>query len=166
MTISPKFWAEHMGIPYMQASIRELEMPKTRNGTGLMALSSGTRSFLRYGYGMDLLMRQLQTAFTNPPPAAFPGTQKLLLWGDPLFASEYGKNFSFSNTDGVEYCEPLAFKGREGSSWEVNRSCYADAALKPKAGEYDWEKYAYTFRLLGRLAYNPATDPEVHGIAC
>jgi len=157
VTISPKFWAEHMGLPYMQASIRELEMPKARNGTGLMALSSGTRSFLRYGYG-DLLKSNRNYKVLH---RVFPGTQKLLLWGDPLFASEYGKNFTFSGTDGVEYIEPLGFKGREGSSWEVNRSCYADATLKPKAGEYDWEKYAYTFRLLGRLAYNPATDPEV-----
>ena len=26
--ISPKFWAEHMGMPYHQAAIRELEMPR------------------------------------------------------------------------------------------------------------------------------------------
>ena len=25
--MSPKYWAEHMGLPYHQAGIRELEMP-------------------------------------------------------------------------------------------------------------------------------------------
>ena len=45
--MSPKFWAEHMGMPYHQADIRELEMPKqAKTRSGLMALSSGSRSFL------------------------------------------------------------------------------------------------------------------------
>ena len=30
VTISPKYWAEHMGLPYHQAGIRQLEMPKVR----------------------------------------------------------------------------------------------------------------------------------------
>lgn len=156
VTISPKFWAEHMGLPYMQASIRENEMPR-KDGTGLMALSTGSRNFLRYGYG-DLLKSNRNYRVIH---RVFPGTQKLLLWGDPVFAAEYGKNFNFSGTDGVEYIEPLGFKGREGSSWEVNRGCYADASLKAKNGEGDWEKYAYTYRLWGRLAYNPQTDADV-----
>src|SRR6185369_1827236 len=29
--VTPKFWAEHMGLPYMQASIREWEMPKAQD---------------------------------------------------------------------------------------------------------------------------------------
>ena len=32
MTVSPKFWAEHMGMPYHQADIRELERPAARTG--------------------------------------------------------------------------------------------------------------------------------------
>jgi hypothetical protein len=55
VVMSPKVWAEHFGLPYQQAAIRELEMPRTdRQTSGLMKLSSGSRSFLRYGYG-DLL---------------------------------------------------------------------------------------------------------------
>ena len=55
-TVSPKYWAEHMGLPYHQAAIRPNEMPKAgANASGaLMALSNGSRNFLRYGYG-DLL---------------------------------------------------------------------------------------------------------------
>ena len=53
--ISPKYWAEHMGMSYHQADIRELERPRAdRAATGLMKFSAGSRSFLRYGYG-DLL---------------------------------------------------------------------------------------------------------------
>jgi len=53
--LSPKYWAEHMGMPYHQADIRELEQPKAgRQASALMKFSAGSRSFLRYGYG-DLL---------------------------------------------------------------------------------------------------------------
>jgi len=48
--VSPKFWAEHMGMPYHQA-----RHPRTGDAQGprhgdraLMALSSGSRSFTRY----------------------------------------------------------------------------------------------------------------------
>src|SRR6266567_7839476 len=55
VTVSPKFWAEHLGMPYHQADIRALEVPPVgRMPTGLMKLSTGSRSFTRYGYG-DLL---------------------------------------------------------------------------------------------------------------
>ena len=33
VNISPKYWAEHMGMPYHQAGIRELEMPPPRART-------------------------------------------------------------------------------------------------------------------------------------
>ena len=46
VTISPKYWAEHMGLPYHQAAIRQLEMPKERAKGDFFALSSGSRSFL------------------------------------------------------------------------------------------------------------------------
>ncbi|HVT81435.1 MAG TPA: hypothetical protein VHM90_12335, partial [Phycisphaerae bacterium] len=158
VTISCKFWAEHMGLPYMQASIREAEMPKGRDAGGLMSLSSGTRSFLRYGIG-DLLQKGRKYKVIH---RVWPGTQRLLLWGDPLYAAEYGKAAAFAGMDGIEYFEPLSFKGRAGSSMNIpaakDRSGYKDDALR---AERDWEKYLYTFRLWGRLAYNPATDKEV-----
>jgi hypothetical protein len=51
LRISPKYWAEHMGMPYQQAAIRELEMPREdANPQSFFALSSGSRSFTRYGY--------------------------------------------------------------------------------------------------------------------
>ena len=153
--ISPKYWAEHLGMPYHQADIREQERPRSnRNGTGLMALSSGSRSFLRYGYG-DLLREDRKWGVLH---RIWPGTQRLLIWGDPLTAAGYSRAFSFCGSDGVEIMEPLSFKGRRGSGIAGGRCAYADKSLNP---HWDWQKYAYSFRVWGRLLYNPETDPDI-----
>jgi hypothetical protein len=44
-----------------------------------MKFSAGTRSFLRYGYG-DLLREDREWGVLH---RIWPGTQRLLLWGDP-----------------------------------------------------------------------------------
>ena len=49
VSMAPKFWAEHMGMPYHQAAIREEEMRPARPGEPRNAAT--TRRFLRYGYG-------------------------------------------------------------------------------------------------------------------
>ena len=76
VSVSPKFWAEHMGMSYHQADIREMEQPKPGDefNTGLMKLSTGTRSFLRYGYG-DLLREDRPWGVVH---RVWPGTQRLL----------------------------------------------------------------------------------------
>ena len=153
--ISPKYWAEHLGMPYHQADIREQERPRSNSsGRGLMALSSGSRSFLRYGYG-DLLREDRKWGVLH---RIWPGTQRLLIWGDPLTAAAYSRAFSFCGSDGVEIMEPLSFKGRRGSGIAGGRCAYADKSLNPR---WDWQKYEYTFRVWGRLLYNPQTDPDV-----
>ena len=44
--VSPKSWAEHMGLPYHQAAIREMELPRARGQPGdLMYLSTGSPQF-------------------------------------------------------------------------------------------------------------------------
>ncbi len=154
VTISPKFWAEHMGLPYHQANIRELEKPRA-NARGLMALSAGSRNFLRYGYG-DLLTEKRPYQVLH---RIWPGTQRLLLWGDPTYAAAYARAMRFCDSAGVELFEPLSFKGRKGSGLPGGRDGYADPSLKTPGG--DWHKYEYTYRLWGRLLYNPATEPEV-----
>ncbi len=155
VVISPKYWAEHMGMPYHQADIRELEVPKPDKKTSvLMNLSEGSRSFLRYGYG-DLLKEDRPYKVIH---RIWPGTQRLLLWGDPVTAAAHARAFSFCGSAGVELMEPLSFKGRRGSGIAGDRCGYADASLKPR---WDWEKYLYTLRVFGRLQYNPDTDPDV-----
>jgi hypothetical protein len=152
--ISPKYWAEHMGMPYHQAEIREEERPKPgRNATGLMKLSSGSRSFLRYGYG-DLLREDRKWGVLH---RIWPGTQRLLLWGDPVTAAAHSRAFQFCGSDGVEIMEPLSFKGRRGSGIAANRTAYADPSLAPR---WDWQKYEYGHRIWGRLLYNPECAPE------
>jgi hypothetical protein len=112
VTISPKYWAEHLGLPYHQADIRSLEIPKAdTQATGLMNLSAGSRSFTRYGYG-DLLKENREYGVLH---RIWPGTQRLLLWGDPLISAAHSKAFSFCGSVGVDLMEPLSFKGRRGS---------------------------------------------------
>jgi hypothetical protein len=155
VVISPKYWAEHMGMPYHQADIRELEVPKPDKKTSvLMNLSEGSRSFLRYGYG-DLLKEDRPYKIIH---RIWPGTQRLLLWGDPVTAAAHARAFSFCGSAGFELMEPLSFKGRRGSGIAGDRCAYADTSLKPR---WDWEKYLYTTRVFGRLQYNPESDPDV-----
>ena len=88
--VSPKFWAEHMGLPYLQSSIRDLELPKAEPGRDrLMALSTGTRSHMRYSYG-DLFVTGRRYGILH---RVWPGTQRLLLWGDPAYAAQLGRTF-------------------------------------------------------------------------
>ena len=124
-----------------------------REATGLMKFSAGSRSFLRYGYG-DLLREDRRWGVLH---RIWPGTQRLLLWGDPLTAAAHSRAFSFCGSDGVEIMEPLSFKGRRGSGIAGDRCAYADTSLKPR---WDWEKYEYSHRVWGRLLYNPELRPE------
>jgi hypothetical protein len=153
VNVSPKYWAEHMGMPYHQSAIRELEMPPRSPVTsGPYTLSNGSRKFLRYGYG-DLLRDDRKYGILH---RIWPGTQRFLLWGDPVFAAGYGRASSFCGSAGVELMEPLSFKGRIGSGQPGGRNAYADKSLDTK---YDWEKFSYQYRVWGRLIYNPDTDP-------
>lgn len=156
--VSPKYWAEHMGLGYHQAAIREVEMPrKDAPAEGVFKLSNGSRRFLRYGYG-DLFQRgrKFDVLFR-----IWPGTQRTLLWGDPALASGYGHSSHFCGASGVEIFEPLFFKGRQGSGLPGGRCAYGDESLKPADG--DWSKYRYTYRVWGRNLYNPNADREQWG---
>jgi hypothetical protein len=153
--VSPKFWAEHMGMPYHQTAIRELEMPHGAR-TGLMALSTGTRSFMRYSFG-DLMREDRKYSVLH---RVWPGTQRLLLWGDPLTASAYSRAFAICGSSGVELMEPLSFKGRRGSGKPGGRCGYADASLNPR---WDWQKYLRTYRVWGNALFDPDARQESQG---
>jgi len=155
LMISPKYWAEHLGMPYHQADIREQERPREGRQTGgLMSLSAGSRSFLRYGYG-DLLREDRKYGVVY---RIWPGSNRLLISGDPLTAAAHARAGSFCGSDGIEMMEPLSFKGRRGSGIAGGRCAYADPSLNPR---WDWQKYGYTYRVWGRSLYNPATDADV-----
>ena len=155
VTISPKFWAEHAGLGYMQGAIRPQEMPpREEKDSGFFAKSSGSRRFLRYGYG-DLLREDRRYAVLH---RIWPGTQRLLLSGDPGLAADYGRAASFCGSVGLEWCEPLSFKGRKGSGLAGGREGYADTSLRPAGG--DFEKYRYSYRVWGRRTYDPDCAAE------
>ena len=153
--LSPKYWAEHMGMPYHQSAIRELEMPRENvNGEGFFGLSSGSRSFTRYGYADFLTEDRPYTVMHR----VWPGTTRFLLTGDPVTAAAHSRAFRFCGSSGGEFFEPLSFKGRRGSGIAGGRCAYADGSLKPR---WDWEKYLYTYRVWGRHLYNPEADPDI-----
>jgi hypothetical protein len=157
LKVSPKFAGEHVGLGYHQAAIRSIEMPKSYeiNRSEKFDLGKGVRGFLRYGYG-DL--------FQHGEPyeilyRVWPGTQRHLLWGDPVLAAGWSNAASFCGGVGMEWFEPLAFKGREGSGIAGGRNAYADKSLDP--GARDWAKFEYTYRVIGRTLYSPETSQEV-----
>jgi hypothetical protein len=154
--LSAKYWAEHMGLPYHQASIRAREEAKPMQpGHEMNGVTELTRRFTRYGYA-DFLAedRTVDLMFR-----VWPGTQKLLLWGDPAIASGYGRLSTFGNARGVDFCEPLYFKGRKGSGKPGRRDPYVRDDLT--LGGREWHKHRYTYALWGRLLYAPDSDPEV-----
>ncbi|MBI3972096.1 MAG: hypothetical protein HY332_12465 [Chloroflexi bacterium] len=184
VNVSPKYWAEHQGLPYHQASIRPLEHPDGRRLLGIeqgerqsaatagatpgataapasptrgfMGVSGGSRRHTRYGY-TDLLKEDRPYGIVY---RIWPGTQRLLLWGDPAMAAGYGRYSNFAGCLGVELCEPLSFKGRMGSGLPGGRDGYADESIRPSGPNADWEKYRYTHRVWGRLTYSPESDPD------
>ena len=97
VSVSPKYIAEHMGLPYHQTSIRKQEMPPNRKVHKKWIFSEGKRKFLRYSYG-DLLKneRKYQILYR-----IWPGTQRILIWGDPELARGYGRYSTFCNSLGV-----------------------------------------------------------------
>jgi hypothetical protein len=155
VNLSPKYWAEHCGMPYHQAAIRELEMPvEGHTGAGLMTLSEGARVFTRYGYA-DLMREDRRYTVRH---RVFSGTQRLLLSGDAVWAAAYSRAYQFCGSTGADLMEPLTCRGRRGSGGAGNRLGYADASL---ATEWDWQKYAFWYRLNGRLMYDPGTNWDV-----
>jgi len=150
--VGPKYSAEHQSLGYHQADIRELEIPTPgRMEQGVFNVSNGERRFTRYGYAdlyqegrsFDILYR------------LWPGTQRHLLSADPALAAALGRSANFCGAAGLEICEPLTFKGREGSGHPGGRNAYAGADSAK-----DWRKFAESYRLWGRLLYNPEATPE------
>ncbi len=150
VNVAPKYWAEHLGVPYHQAAIREFDMPKPGQvGKGLMTLSEGSRSFTRYGFA-DLLRDGRRYTIRH---RVFPGTQHVLAWGDPEWAARYGQMFAFCGSRGADLMEPLTYRGRRGSAVAGgDRSGYAATKLR---ANWDWQKYGDWYRTLGRGLYDP-----------
>ena len=126
VTISPKFWAEHLGLPYHQAAIRPTELPQAgprqrtvcaKRAEPAVSSAMATATCCREDRRYEIVHR------------VWPGTQRVLLWGDPVFAAAYSRAFSFCGSQGCEIFDPLSFKGRKGSGLPGGRDGYADSSL-------------------------------------
>ena len=152
--LGAKYSAEHQSLGYQQADIRALEIPKPGHaGEGPFSLSSGSRSFTRYGYADFLKAGSRYKLLFR----LWPGTQRHLLSADPEMAAAYGRTAHFCGAVGLDLMEPLTFKGREGSGQPGGRCAYGDAALGPK---YDWQKFELYYRVWGRRLYDPDANPK------
>ena len=154
--LGAKYSAEHQSLGYQQADIRALEIPHgnlSEPNAALFRVSSGSRSFTRYGFA-DFLREGAKYKLWF---RLWPGTQRHLLSVDPDMAAAYGRTAGFCGAAGLDLMEPLTFKGREGSGHPGGRCAYADATLTP---EKDWQKYDPYYRVWGRKLYNPDAEPE------
>ncbi|HZL49699.1 MAG TPA: hypothetical protein VFC37_01990 [Terracidiphilus sp.] len=153
--LGAKYSAEHQSLGYNQTDIRALEIPKaTRSAEQTpFSLSSGARSFTRYGYG-DFFYQGSKAKILY---RLWPGTQRHLLSADPEMAAAYSRTSHFCGAAGIDLMEPLTFKGREGSGHAGGRCAYGDVSLNPK---YDYQKFKYYYRVWGRKLYNPDTPLE------
>jgi hypothetical protein len=152
--LGAKYSAEHQSLGYEQADIRALEIPKRGHvGEGPFSLSSGERSFTRYGYA-DFLKAEAPVKVVF---RLWPGTQRHLLSADAEMAAAYGRTAHFCGAVGLDLMEPLTFKGREGSGQPGGRCAYADATLNPKN---DWEKFELYYRVWGRRLFDPGANAE------
>jgi hypothetical protein len=152
--LGAKYSAEHQSLGYQQADIRSMEIPKAdHEGEGPFSLSSGSRSFTRYGYADFFKAGSKYKLWFR----LWPGTQRHLLSADPEMAAAYGRTAHFCGAAGLDLMEPLTFKGREGSGKPGGRCAYADATLNPK---YDWQKFELYYRVWGRKLYDPDASAE------
>jgi hypothetical protein len=157
VVVAGKYHAEHFALPYHQAAIRPLEMPEAAKGVKSdWTITAIARRFTRYGYA-DYLREDRNYGFIY---RIFPGTIRLLLWGDPVFAAAYGRNGVFCGSNGIEHMEPLTYKARKDSGFPGRRDPYADPHLQLPDNK-EWRKYEYFYRVWGRCLYNPDCDANV-----
>lgn len=165
LTLSTKYWGEHMGLPYHQAGIREKEFVghlRARSRTGEAGGGSGAdvtrrRSFTRYGYA-DYARTDADYGLLH---RVWPGTQRVLMQGDPAMAAGIGRHAGFAGSVGVEWFDALTFWGKKDSAEHpltgaspVPPDLYRDHDLR-LTGTDLWRKYRLQLRLHGRLSYDP-----------
>ena len=153
VNLSVKYLAEHVGLPYHQSSIRQFEMPPAEQIESKWGFSEGSRRFVRYSYG-DLLTEERRYSVSF---RIWPGTQRVLLWGDPALAAGYGQQAAFCGAAGIELCEPLSYKGRMGSSVPGGRHNYLRSELLQR---FDWQKYEYQYRVWGQRGHDAAAPRD------
>ena len=138
VVVSTKYWEEHMGLPYHPA----LQDKNYRHDT-------------RYGFG-DILRRPRSYKVMYRLWSV--GSQRLLLWGDPQYASRFAKSCRFGDGVGFEVLAPLTNKGygNNPGKWRI----FADPSYE--SYDYEYERYWMYYLQFGRMGYNPETGPNVY----
>ena len=124
--LGAKYSAEHQSLGYQQADIRALEIPKPGHaGEGPFSLSSGSRSFTRYGYADFLKGRQpLQAAL--PPVAGNATASALSRPGDGGGVRAHGA-FLRRGWPGFDGAADVQGQGRLRAAGRAMRVCRCDA---------------------------------------
>lgn len=135
VTVSTKFWTEHLGLPYHPTVV-----------------DSHYRTD-RYSFG-SMLEKPRDYRVTYQLWSV--GSQRLLLWGDSAYAAQFAKNCRLGDGEGFEVFAPLSDKGfgnAEGD-WRI----FADRSRE----HYRWEfeRYWFFYLAFGRLGYNPDATAE------
>ena len=136
VTVSTKFWCEHMGLPY-HPTVADTHYRESRYSFG--AMLSHPRDYR--------VVYQLWSV----------GTQRLLLWGDPTYAARFAESCRLGDGEGFEVNAPLTNKGFGDlpGEWRI----FADKSLEHFQWEY--ERYWFFYLAFGRLGYNPKADPDI-----
>src|SRR5262249_16634467 len=136
VTVSFKFWCEHMGLPY-HPTVADSHYRESRYSYG--AALARPRSY-RAVY-------QLWTV----------GSSRLLLWGDPEYAARFARSCQLGDGDGFEVFGPVSNKGyaNEAGTWRL----FADHSYE--VGRWEHERSWYFYLAFGRLGYNPNANAEV-----
>ena len=136
LTVSTKYWCEHMGLPYHPAQQEPLYSPS------------------RYGYGTmlkhDRNYRVIYRLWTF-------GTSRLLLWGDNDYAARFAESCTLGGGEGFEIMAPLTNKGfgNDAGQWSI----FEDESLVSYRWEY--ERYWPYFLSFGRFGYNPDASRNI-----
>ncbi len=155
LTVSPKFSAEHMGLPYHQAAMRELDRPPTdrdseRDGQGELHERERRDAPVHAVQLRGLparrppLRRRLPRSGRGRSGCSCGATPRWRRGSAATWASRGARD-----SNGASRSRSRAGKARRSRG---PRDGYADASLSTAD---DWEKHAYTFRLFGRLLYDP-----------
>ncbi|MBW3540000.1 MAG: hypothetical protein KY476_07015 [Planctomycetes bacterium] len=136
VTVSTKFWCEHLGLPY-HPTAEDRHYRENRYGYGAM---------LKHPRKHRVIYR-LWTV----------GSQRLLLWADPEYAARFARSCRLGGGEGFEVFAPLTNKGYGNvpGKWRI----FADRSYE----SYRWEQERYWFYYLafGRMGFNPETGPDV-----
>ena len=123
-------------------------------GSGLLRSATATRSFLRYGYG-DMLREDRRYGVIH---RVWPGRSGCCYGAIRVTAAAYARAFSFCGSNGAEIMEPLTFKGRKGSG--IAGRPHAPMPTPLSRPRWDWEKYEYTYRVMGPPALQSRFRPR------